>query len=149
MVTDVRGRRDTTGWVSRPAAPASDRAAADLTVLIVDDDPDVLEISQEFLVRAGFRVLTADGGARALELFREWGEKIDVVVLDLSMPGLDGRETLLEIRKLRPNLPVVVASGFGESVTAERFPSAEIACFVRKPYEAEEIEKAVRSALAG
>jgi len=118
-------------------------------VLVVDDDEAVLEIAGEFLKRSGFNVVTAESGMAALDILNgEGGAEIDVVVLDLSMPGLDGRETLVEIRDLRPELPVVVASGFGESVTAERFPSEEIASFVRKPYEAEEIAEAVRNALA-
>jgi CheY-like chemotaxis protein len=118
-------------------------------VLVVDDDEAVLEIAEEFLKRSGFDVVTAESGQTALDILNgEQGIAIDVVVLDLSMPGLDGRETLLQIRHLRPELPVVVASGFGESVTAEQFPSDEIASFVRKPYEAEEIENAVRDALA-
>jgi DNA-binding NtrC family response regulator len=117
---------------------------------VVDDDEAILEIAGEFLRRAGFEVVTAESGRAALDILNgEAGAAVDVVVLDLSMPGLDGRETLLEIRDLRPELPVVVASGFGESVTAVRFPSSEIAAFVRKPYEAKEIEDAVRGALTG
>jgi DNA-binding NtrC family response regulator len=69
------------------------------------------------------------------------------VVLDLTMPDLDGRETFLEICVLRPGLPVVVASGFGERETADRFPLDEIAAFVRKPYEPEELVDAVHDAL--
>jgi CheY-like chemotaxis protein len=89
------------------------------TILVVDDEEWVLELAREFLERNGFTVLTAGGGRVALEIIREdEAEAIDAVVLDLTMPDLDGKETFLEIRELRPHLPVIVSSGFGEEATA-------------------------------
>jgi len=69
------------------------------------------------------------------------------VVLDLTMPDLDGQETFLEIRALRPGLPVIVASGFGEEATAGRFPPDQIAGFVGKPYEPKDLVDAIRASL--
>jgi PAS domain S-box-containing protein len=120
------------------------------TILVVDDDEAVLEVAREFLVRSGLDVVTAGGGREALEILRtDVGGRIDAVVLDLAMPDLDGRETLLEIRRLRPQLPVVVASGFRKDTSAERFPSEAITSFIRKPYDAEELIDAVQASLAG
>jgi PAS domain S-box-containing protein len=117
-------------------------------VLVVDDDAAVLEVASEFLRRAGHAVRTAGGGREALEILRgEGGGKIAAVVLDLSMPDLDGRETLVEIRRLIPELPVVVASGFDERAGGERFAASEFAAYIRKPYEPEELVEAVREAL--
>ena len=121
-----------------------------ISVLVADDDEDQRALLEGILSAADwadYHVTSVPDGRSALGALRE--RVFDVALLDLSMPGLDGRETLLEIRNLRPELPVVVASGFGESVTAVRFPSAEIASFVRKPYEAKEIADAVRNALTG
>jgi len=119
------------------------------TVLVVDDDEAVLEVAREFLVRSGLDVVAAGGGHEALEILRgDSGGRIDAAVLDLAMPDLDGRETLIEIRRLRPQLPVVVASGFRKDSNAERFPSEPITSFIRKPYESEELVDAVQSALA-
>jgi CheY-like chemotaxis protein len=118
------------------------------TILVVDDDEAVLELAREFLMRTGFEVVTASGGREALEILRaDAVGSVDAAVLDLSMPDLDGRETLIEVRRLRPGLPVVVASGFSEDASAERFPVDEISAFVRKPYEAEELVEAVRASL--
>jgi PAS domain S-box-containing protein len=118
------------------------------TILVVDDEEWVLELAQEFLERGGFDVLTAAGGREALEILRgDEGNAIDAVVLDLTMPDLDGQETFLEIRALRPSLPVTVASGFSVEATADRFPPDEIAAFVRKPYEPEELIDAIRISL--
>ena len=104
---------------------------------------------QQLGTRGGFEVVTAGGGREALEILRaDVGARIDAAVLDLTMPDLDGRETLLEIRRLRPRLPVVVASGYRKDMSAERFPSEAIASFIRKPYDAEELIDAVKTSLA-
>jgi CheY-like chemotaxis protein len=139
---------------TRAALPESSRARSRAaatqggTILVVDDEEWVLELSREFLERGHFDVLTANGGREALEILRgDAGKTIDVVVLDLTMPDLDGQETFLEIRALRPGLPVIVASGFSEEATEDRFPPDEIAAFVRKPYEPEDLIDAVRAAL--
>jgi len=119
------------------------------TILVVDDEEAVLELAREFLLRGGFDVVTAGGGREALEILRaDAAGNIDAVVLDLAMPDLDGRETLLEMRDLRPGLPVVVVSGFREDASTGRFASDEITAFVRKPYDLEELVEAVRNSLA-
>jgi two-component system cell cycle sensor histidine kinase/response regulator CckA len=136
--------------VVQPSLPFSTRSAhpEGEWVLVVDDDDAVVEIASEFLQRAGHEVMTAGGGREALEILGgKAGAKIAAVVLDLSMPDLDGRETLLEIRRLAPDLPVVVASGFDERAGGDRFSESEITAFVRKPYEPEELVDAVHAAL--
>jgi signal transduction histidine kinase/ActR/RegA family two-component response regulator len=137
---------------ARPATcedPRQDLSARGGTILVVDDEEWVLEITQEFLKRSDFDVVTADGGREALEILRsDVGETIDAVVLDLTMPDLDGRETFQEIRTLRPGLPVIVASGFSREATEDRFPADQIATFVRKPYEPEDLIDAIRSVLS-
>jgi PAS domain S-box-containing protein len=118
------------------------------TILVVDDEEWVLELAREFLKRSDFDVVTADGGREALEILRgDSGKAIDAVVLDLTMPDLDGQQTFQEIRALRPELPVIVASGFSEEATADRFAPDEIAAFIRKPYEPEDLVEAIRSSL--
>jgi PAS domain S-box-containing protein len=120
------------------------------TILVVDDEEAVLELAREFLVRGGFEVVTAGGGREALEILRADAEgRLDAAVLDLAMPDLDGRETLLEMRRLRPGLPVVVASGFDEDASAGSLRSDDFTAFVRKPYEPEQLVEAVRASLAG
>jgi len=129
---------------SRPRRAATGRG----TILVVDDEEWILELAQEFLVRSGFEVVTADGGRAALETLREdAAETIHAVVLDLTMPDLDGQETFRQIRALRPTLPVIVASGFGEEATADHFPPDEIAAFVCKPYEPEDLVEAILTSL--
>jgi len=140
---------------TRTARPATredrrqDVSALGGTILVVDDEEWVLELTQEFLKRSDFDVMTADGGQKALEILRRDMDKtIDAVVLDLTMPDLDGRETFQEILTFRPDLPVIVASGFSREATEDRFPANQVAAFVRKPYEPEDLIDAIRSALS-
>jgi CheY-like chemotaxis protein len=129
---------------SRPPGATADRGK----ILVVDDEEWVLELAREFLERSDFDVVTADGGREALEILRgDVGKTIDAVVLDLTMPDLDGQESFLEIRALRPGLPVIVASGFGEEATAGRFPLDQISAFVRKPFEPKDLVDAIRASL--
>ncbi|MEE2678076.1 MAG: PAS domain-containing protein [Myxococcota bacterium] len=117
------------------------------TVLIVDDEESVLEIGAEFLKRAGFDVITAPGGREALGILEDRGEEIEAVVLDLVMPEMDGEQTFREIRRLRPEMPVIVTSGYSEERTAERFSGDRIEGFLRKPYEPDELTEKVEAAL--
>ncbi len=118
-------------------------------VLIVDDEEAVREVTSEVLRRAGFEVRSAAGGREAIAILETRAEPVGLVVLDLVMPDLDGQETLREIHRVRPGIPVVLISGFEESLTAERFDPGEIAGFLRKPYEHEELVARVEEALEG
>jgi len=132
-----------------PAPPARRAGArAGGTVLVVDDDPGVLEVAHEFLRRAGFRVRTATGGRAAIERVRA-GDDVDAVVLDLVMPEVDGEETFEALRQARPDLPIVLVSGYDKEMTAARFLGRGIAGFVYKPYEPDELVECVRAALEG
>ncbi|MDJ0851416.1 MAG: PAS domain S-box protein [Myxococcota bacterium] len=128
---------------ARPGVEAGERPS----VLIVDDDDDVREVTSEVLKRAGFDVRAVAGGREAIAILETRADSIGLVVLDLMMPDLDGEETLREIHRLQPGIPVILISGFEESLTAERFGS-RIAGFLRKPYEHEELVARVQAALA-
>jgi two-component system, cell cycle sensor histidine kinase and response regulator CckA len=130
----------------RPAAPDT-AATAPSTVLVVDDEEVVLQTSRRALETAGFHVLTAVTGEQALEtLSRE--PAVAAVLLDLSMPGMDGVEALERMREFRPALKAIVSSGFSEEETMRLFHGMEVAGFLQKPYTAHRVVVAVRSALA-
>ncbi len=122
------------------AAPAAQR------VLVVDDDEAVLELASEFLRRAGFESHRASGGAVAIDVFARKCDEIDVVVLDLTMPGMDGREVFEQLRRIRPDLPVVLATGYSRGTIEERFPDEKQVSVLRKPYEPEQLIDAIRAA---
>jgi PAS domain S-box-containing protein len=132
------------------AAPVAERSEHSTgRILVVDDDPAVLELASEFLTRAGFTVIATRGGREGIERLRDEGDSIDAVVLDLSMPDVGGEQAFLEMRQICPGLPIVLASGFSEEFASERFRAPGTAGFLRKPYAPEELVECVRAALGG
>jgi two-component system cell cycle sensor histidine kinase/response regulator CckA len=116
------------------AGSAAD-AAPTRTILVVDDDPGVLWVATRALKHAGFTVLAAAGGAEAVALFRQHRTEIDGVLCDLSMPRMDGWETLTALRQLAPGLPVILSSGYDAAqVLAGDHPDLPQA-FLGKPYQ--------------
>ncbi len=115
-------------------------------VLVVDDEAVVMRMAKAALERDGYQVLTASGGTAALELLRN-GTKIDLVLLDMSMPGMGGRETLTELRSLRADLRVMVSSGFSEAECLSLLRHERISGFIQKPYTSSRLAQVVRAAL--
>ena len=110
-------------------------------MLLVDDEPMVRAVGRRILERHGYRVLEAADGAEAVAVYRRQAG-IDLVVLDLTMPKLSGREALGELRRLNPKVCVLLASGYAAEAAGE-----EVAGFVPKPYGEQELARAVRQAL--
>jgi CheY-like chemotaxis protein len=130
-------------------APRSPEVAWGGTVLLVEDEPMVRKLGQSALTSLGFAVLLAGDGVEAMEVFRQHKDEVRCVVCDVTMPRMDGWETLAALRKLAPGLPVVLASGFDRSqVMAGNHPELPGA-FLSKPYRLHELRDAIRRALAG
>ena len=124
------------------------------TVLIVDDEEVVLEVGRQMLERLGFRVLTAPDGRAAVEVFRQrtWhakepAEQIVCVLLDLTMPQMDGGETYLELRRIRPDVPVILSSGYNQQEVSQRFAGKGLAGFLQKPYQGSTLRRELRRVL--
>jgi two-component system, cell cycle sensor histidine kinase and response regulator CckA len=119
------------------------------TVLVVDDEEIVRTLSQRVLERAGFCVLTARDGREALESFRAHASEVCLVLLDLTMPRLDGEETFHALKRLRGDVRVLLSSGYCESDATTRFAGVGLAGFVQKPYSVAKLIAAVRRVLEG
>jgi len=119
------------------------------TLLVVDDDEAVREVSQAFLERAGYAVLTATDGRFGVDLLRARGDEIDAVVLDLTMPEMGGEETLLEMHRLRSDLPVVLISGYQDEAAVKRLLDRGASAILYKPYAPEDLIERVGTALEG
>jgi len=104
-------------------------------VLVVDDEETVRGVVTDVLETFGATVLPAAGGKEALALLRQHGERIALVLLDLTMPGLSGEETLRRFRMMNPRPPVIIMSGYGESETMKRSTDLGVAGFIQKPFE--------------
>jgi two-component system, chemotaxis family, CheB/CheR fusion protein len=115
--------------------------------LIIDDEDLVRKISQDVLSRQGMRVLTADNGKSAVEVYREHGQIISVIVLDLQMPVMGGEETLALLREIDPEVPIILSSGFDEIEATRRFAVRKPAGFLQKPYSAQRLVSVISAAL--
>jgi CheY-like chemotaxis protein len=121
--------------VVESAAPPSSAALQGVgTVLVVDDELIVREMAKKSLERHGYTVLLADSGLAAIDVFKRHPGEIALVVLDLSMPHMSGEEALPELRRIRPEVKVVVSSGFSESEAMMLFKGQKVSGFVQKPY---------------
>jgi signal transduction histidine kinase len=116
-------------------------------VLVVDDEPVLLETTRAMMERLGLRVAAAADGLQAMEFMASHGADVDLVLLDLTMPLMDGRQTFRALRRLRPGLPIIFSSGNDP----RRFPRGSLPfdgrLFLRKPYTMEDLRSAVAAAL--
>ncbi len=120
----------------------------DGTVLLVDDEPAVQMVGKAMLERLGFQVLQADDGLQALQIYRHHADAIRLVILDMTMPRLNGEETFRELRRLNPKIKVILISGYNEQEATSHFAGKGLAGFLQKPFLFDDLEKAIASVLA-
>jgi len=120
------------------------------TVLLVEDEEMIRNMTKTMLNRLGFKVFLAVDGCEAVEVFQKHMNEISVVLCDLTMPCMDGWETLSSLRQMDPGLPVVLASGHDESTVITGDHSDHLHhVFLHKPYQKEELKSALERAMAG
>ena len=132
---------------SRVLQPAAASRPAGGTILVVDDEEVVRYIAQICLQNEGFDVLSVEDGRRAVDLLSRDAIAVDLVLLDFCMPNLDGEETFHELRRLRPDLKVILTSGAQEQNATQGLMSAGLAGFVSKPYPPEALVQKVTEVL--
>ena len=115
------------------------------TVLIVDDEADMLWFIAQTCQPRGFNTLTAGSGMEALKIVQECGEKLDLILLDLKMPGMGGIEVLKSIRKYHPELPVIIVTAVHEK--KEECEKLGVEAFIKKPYSLEELYNRVETVI--
>jgi CheY-like chemotaxis protein len=118
------------------------------TILLVDDENLVLSACKALLEALGYSVLTATNGHDAISIYRELGADIDLVILDMTMPQMDGAEAFHELRRHDPEARIVIASGYTEQDVATRFAGKGLAGFIHKPYSIGQLRDALRKATA-
>ncbi len=137
------------GAASVDAEPpqAAETEASPGTVLVVDDEPLVRDLAVQALRLAGLEVISARDGSAAIDLIDANGDSLGVVLLDLTMPGLSGADTLREIRARRPKLPVVITTGAPDRELIDSLTSDPRVRFIAKPYSIEELVDCIRREL--
>ena len=117
------------------------------TILIVDDEEDVRIASQLILEETGFNVMTAHDGRHGLEVFKAQRNNITAVLLDLTMPHMNGEQLFQKIRHFSPSVPVILSSGYTEEDALKRFTGSGISAFIQKPYQVDALIAKVRQVL--
>jgi len=116
--------------------------------LVVDDEASARESTEALLLTLGFTVITAESGANGIAQFCTGPASFAVVVLDLTMPGLNGEETLASLRAINPDVRVLLISGYSETARADRLADTAPVCFLQKPFSREALELKLRELLA-
>jgi PAS domain S-box-containing protein len=129
--------------------PAARPEGGNETILLVDDEDFVRDLGGRILGGFGYRVLTAETGERALETFRGRQGAIDLVILDVIMPGMGGSRCLEELLKIDPRLPVIVASGYSADGPGSPLPPPGARGSLQKPYQMVEMLRLIRRVLDG
>jgi PAS domain S-box-containing protein len=115
------------------------------TILLVDDEPDILEIIERLLNRANYRVITSIHGKDALELYEKHRKEIRLVILDLLMPGMGGKECLRALFRMDPNSRVLMVSGYHEEGITEKLLDAGAKGFIWKPFDEPQLLEKIRA----
>lgn len=136
-------------------APASEEmeakewAAGNETVLVVDDEKMVLDLTSRILESTGYTALRAENGSAALDIFNRNSPDISLVVLDMVMPGMKGRDVFFELRKIDPGIRILLASGYTNESSIEDLLEHKNASFLQKPFDPDVLCATVRNLLDG
>jgi CheY-like chemotaxis protein len=118
-------------------------------VLVIDDEEPVREAVNDILEMEAIRVIPAANGQEGIEIFERQHQEINLILLDLSMPGLSGVETFRRLYKIDPTVPVLVSSGYTQAEVTSRFPEERPSGFLQKPYSANVLVEEVLRRLGG
>ncbi|MBW2370488.1 MAG: response regulator [Deltaproteobacteria bacterium] len=119
------------------------------TILVVDDEKNIVEVTDEMLQTMGYNVLTALSGEEALDIFSNSHHEIDLVILDMIMPGLSGSETFGHIKDIRKDAKVLLSSGYSLKGDAKKIMARGCNGFIQKPYNLEKLSEVLNVILDG
>ena len=143
----------TSASAARPAAPKHSTVAIDNPtgakelILIIDDEALIVTLAKRMLTDAGYRVVTSAEPFQALEIFKQLKDEVDLVILDFTLPIMDGSEVFDALRKIRSSVAVMLSSGFAEQDKVRAMLSQGLRGFLPKPYTQEKLLSQVRSTL--
>jgi PAS domain S-box-containing protein len=119
------------------------------TILLVDDEPIVIDVGRSILEKMGYNVITARNGEEALHSYLQIKLKIDLVILDMIMPGMGGRKTFEKLQSFDPEIKVILSSGYSVNGQAEQILSKGCNGFIQKPFTTEKLSQKIRDILNG
>lgn len=139
-MTDATNTRRKTNAVQNAASQAG-------TVLLVDDELMIRRLGARILEKAGYRVMVAGDGAEGVEIYRRHADEIDVTILDINMPGMDGMETMARLKAEFPRVNVLISTGHTLDGEFDRMHGEDIFGLLQKPYRADELREKVQQAM--
>jgi len=132
-----------------PSEPATEARTGAETILVIDDEQMVRDVTQLMLEQQGYRVLIASSGREALDVAEGFDGDIHLALLDMGMPVMGGSETYPELMRVRPDLKVIVCSGYGLDTAAQALLDAGASGFLQKPFQIRDLAREVRCAIDG
>jgi CheY-like chemotaxis protein len=118
------------------------------TVLVVEDEAQLRLAVSKMLRKKGFAVIEASDGSSALEQVRAHADEIDIILLDITLPGISSREVFDEARRLRPGLKIILTSAYSRETVDASFAGLQFESFVRKPFQLAELIRLLQGALS-
>ncbi|MBW1703373.1 MAG: response regulator, partial [Deltaproteobacteria bacterium] len=116
-------------------------------ILFIDDEPGLVEIGRVMLGKLGYDVVVRTSSIEALELFRTKPDEFDLVITDMTMPNMTGDKLAKELMQIRPDIPIILCTGFSKRITEEKAKEIGIKAFVMKPLVMRDLANTVRKAL--
>ena len=117
------------------------------TILLVDDEDMIIQVGQDMIESLGYEILTAKNGKEAVEIYEKNIEKIDMVILDIIMPVMDGGETYDKLKEINPDIKVLLSSGYGINGQATEILDRGCNGFIQKPFNMRALSKKIRDIL--
>ncbi|MEE8431076.1 MAG: response regulator [Candidatus Desulfatibia sp.] len=118
------------------------------TILLVDDEDIIIDVAQELLKAIGYKVLTAESGNAAVELYKADRNEIDMVILDMIMPDMDGGETYDRLKEINPDIKVLLSSGYSINGQASEIMLRGCNGFIQKPFNMKDLSQTIKTILS-
>jgi CheY-like chemotaxis protein len=136
------------GIIEQPVefVPSTEQWHDSGTVLVIDDDGDVRGLLKRLLEHIGLETVMADNGLAGIKLFRTHAAQLRYVLLDLTMPQLDGEAVLRALRQLQPDVPIILMSGYSADDVLARFAGSEVSGFLHKPFTLHDLQQQLQHA---
>ena len=120
----------------------------DCAVLVVEDEDILRQAVVKMLRKTGFEVFEAADGSSAIDLLRAYGDKIDVILLDITIPGASSREVVAEAVKVRPDTKVIITSAYSQDMITNEMSGPQVVNFIRKPFSIGHLVQTLRNVLS-
>ncbi|PWU03568.1 MAG: histidine kinase [Terriglobia bacterium] len=133
-----------TAKIKKTGLPSLDTAKGEL-VLVIDDEAIIRRTAKSMLERYGYTIVFAENGKEGVELFQVLADKVSVVLLDMTMPVMNGEEAFRQLKAVKPDVRVILSSGYNEVEAVRRFTGKGLAGFIQKPYSAIALAEKVRA----